>query len=558
DHAIGGTVSQSQERVNLVPLTVALEMMAEAASLMVPAPHMVITALKNIRAVKRIRVGAEGTLLSVRATRTSQSGTAPRLIAEIKIIPLGSAAGTAAEEPSAMSCEVEFAEQYPAAPPFDFEQEAQQPWREPNIQSASLYDAGYMFHGPRMQSVRALEKVGARHITGFVETEQLPDWLPSPAQPDFLLHPLLLDNATQLVLFHLFEHDEPVKALLPFYVESLEFFTDLTGLARTGGLVKVHAALKSITRRGTEADVSIVAADGRVAARFTAITSRRIVLDPAWKGFVESPLSVNFSSQLDELTELAGQKANLDEIAARVLEHTTLPEDEPTLAWCADYLLSIGERKEFEQLPNLKRKADWLAGRITLKETIRELIAKRENIHPYLADIVIQSAPSGQPLAAGPLFYAIGWAPHISITHKNGLAMAVAAHPASCAGVGIDLEPIVHREPSFERLTLTASESEALKPFTDPAERDCLLTVFWCAKEAVGKAIGVGLSNNPKSLAAAIADGQPPLFTIAVSNTEKTADHQLIASPVQARCIVLGAIVVSLTRLQPALSESYR
>jgi phosphopantetheine--protein transferase-like protein len=84
----------------------------------------------------------------------------------------------------------------------------------------------------------------------------------------------------------------------------------------------------------------------------------------------------------------------------------------------------------------------------------------------------------------------------VSITHKNGKAIAVAVDSASATGVGIDLESVGVKEPGFEDLVLTQSEKSSFaNQLAD--RRDLTLAKIWSAKEAVGKAIGTGLSGNP-------------------------------------------------------------
>ncbi|MGF1957873.1 polyketide synthase dehydratase domain-containing protein, partial [Enterococcus casseliflavus] len=75
-------------------------------------------------------------------------------------------------------------------------------------------------------------------------------------------------------------HGQAANALLPFFVDSLELFAPLNLLR---GEYFVHATLNSISNRGTEADVRLLAHDGSLLAQFNNITSRRIVVDEPWR-----------------------------------------------------------------------------------------------------------------------------------------------------------------------------------------------------------------------------------------------------------------------------------
>ena len=97
-HAIGGAVRtiESEERVCLLPLTVALELMAESAACLYP--DLTVTELQEIRAFKRIRVGAEGCAIRIAATPRSQENA----IVEVAIQRANLEVETGAE--TLMSC----------------------------------------------------------------------------------------------------------------------------------------------------------------------------------------------------------------------------------------------------------------------------------------------------------------------------------------------------------------------------------------------------------------------------------------------------------------------
>lgn len=283
DHAIGGAVTMAgmqPERVYLLPLTAALEMMSELASVLIP--HLKVVKLSEVRAFKRIRVTGEGCRLRVRATKQNQN----LVTASIEVLESNS---DTASTTISMQCRVHFNTHYNHSPMFA--PLSSQP-AKPRLTPEELYSARAMFHGPRMQSVRELISTNKQATSAVVSARPALDWFPTTDAPNFVLDPLLLDNATQPVLFHLFEHNEDVSALLPFLVESLDIYTELSALS---GETTVYALMQSVTSRGTEADVYITDKQNRVLAKFSSITSRRIILDQAWKNFVNDP-SFNFLS----------------------------------------------------------------------------------------------------------------------------------------------------------------------------------------------------------------------------------------------------------------------
>ena len=64
--------------------------------------------------------------------------------------------------------------------------------------------------------------------------------------------------------------------------------------------------------------------------------------------------------------------------------------------------------------------------------------------------------------------------------------------------VGIDVEHIAPRGPEFEQIAFDQQERELLDRFGD--HRDEGIARFWCAKEAVAKALGRGLVEGPQTL----------------------------------------------------------
>jgi acyl transferase domain-containing protein/phosphopantetheinyl transferase (holo-ACP synthase) len=514
DHAIGGIVRKiyrADERVYLLPLTVAIELMAEAASYYYPG--LKISAVSDVRAYKRIRVGAEGTTIEIIARKVNDASRT--VSAEIcrRRGQGGQQDSSEQDRELLMTCQITFA--------LELNRLHRSPeagntgGRAPYLTPESLYGSKAMFHGPRMQSVISLTSVGERDISGRVSTRAPVDWFGDMPEPndqgvDFLLNPLLLDNATQLVLFHLFERAEEADALLPFIVESIHFYTDLASVPE---VLKVRAVLDSITQRNTNADVHLFDEDGRLIAEFRSISSRRIVLDERWRSFVTNPDSTYLSNQHSlDLSQYFGSKM----ITCRGANEAILPQDEGTLSWCADYLLSPWETQTFESLSPANRRREWLLGRIVAKDAVRELALKISGNQLCAADIEIYSDGYGKPFIAE--FYSgdTDLSMHISITHKNGTAIAIASEAMDSVGIGVDLEVANTREQGFEDLVLNEDERKRFATALS-GNRDLVLTKIWSAKEAASKALGNGLSGNPKSLEIVKANNRLDEFEVVAS-----------------------------------------
>lgn len=524
DHAIGGITAagcQPVERVFLVPLMVALEIMAETASLF--APHLVITRLENIRAYKRIRV--EYDRMPVRVIAKLNASIDSAIDVEIQ----------STTNPTAlMSCRVVFGQNYtpmPTAQPITLEAK-----RAANLAKNDLYTPKAMFHGPRMQSVEQISNVGKRGIDGIVSVKQPVDWFGySNAPAQFLIDPLLLDNASQLVLFHLYEQNENVTALLPFHINSIDFYTHPS---QRPAEVTVQAQLLSLTEKGTEARVEIIS-DGHVHIRINDITSKRVMLSDKLKAFVADPQSVILSDPEDELTRtLSGNWS------VRSMPGENLPADLGTLEWLTDYILTKSERDYFSQDNKLeKRKREWLAGRIAAKDAVRTFIANQCGVNLCPANIEINYNESGQPFAT----ILSAEVSHIncivSIAHAEGSAIAIVGAQESSQACGIDLEPVRNRGNDFVDMAFTQKEINLFdgKP---EAEKWEIITRLWCAKEALAKAIGQGLSGAPKTFEISKYDSQSGQMTVSTS----------IAAPTTVLTTVSNDIAIALTALNIPVS----
>jgi len=479
DHAIGGTVRQWAgfgERVHLLPLTVALELMAEVSSFYFP--QVPVVELRNVRASRRIRIGAEGSSIRIIARQLQEDQPAVQVA-----IYRGPESNEYQPSDPLMLCEVVFGERPQLV-------QAQHPsskknWQKSRYEQKRLYAKGAMFHGERMQSVRTVKGFQPNENYGLVAARPAQGWFASDEMqcPHFLLDPLLLDNATQLVLFHLFDLDEPVHALLPFMIDSVQFFTDLPMLQ---GDITVHAQFNSLNARGTDANVTLLSEDGTLLARFNSIKSRRITLEDSWRKLIENPAACYLSKPFATAPDIS------------VIEESLLPSDEGTLSWCADYLLAPRENQIYETLPNLRRRRDWLLGRIAAKDAVRRKLSASEDMSVTYADIEIHNGPEGAPFVYSANLAEAQRDWKISITHKDGIAYAFATDRADVQGVGIDLEMQVEREAGFEDLAFAKSELESLEN-AQGGKNGRTIAAAWAAKEAAAKAIKTGFEANPKN-----------------------------------------------------------
>jgi phosphopantetheinyl transferase (holo-ACP synthase) len=167
-----------------------------------------------------------------------------------------------------------------------------------------------------------------------------------------------------------------------------------------------------------------------------------------------------------------------------------------------------------------KRGDDWLIGRLTAKSVVAEALG---DVFPGdwpLRAIEIPSDANGMPYArVAPEFGpAAGFAPgerlpvSVSISHAEGRALCAAAFTepvddGSRRALGIDLGMIEPRSPGLVGTFFTEEEQGFVRD-APPSQRDLRANLIWCAKEAVLKALGLGLTVDTRDLCCRLEPGR--------------------------------------------------
>jgi phosphopantetheinyl transferase len=151
-------------------------------------------------------------------------------------------------------------------------------------------------------------------------------------------------------------------------------------------------------------------------------------------------------------------------------------------------LLSESELLEFHQYSIPKRRFQWLAGRIACKKAV-ELILFKENFDSLQPAQIVLAPSFGQPPT---LLLPKGYPSKvkISLSHSNELACAIAClESQSYENIGIDLEKLNWIDlDTFLPLSFTDREQQWVR------DEYWRLFQFWTAKEALLKALGLGLN----------------------------------------------------------------
>jgi phosphopantetheinyl transferase (holo-ACP synthase) len=171
------------------------------------------------------------------------------------------------------------------------------------------------------------------------------------------------------------------------------------------------------------------------------------------------------------------------------------------------------EAGAFEAMSGRAR-TPWLLGRVAAKNAVRDHLASRDFAEVDPTRIIVRNDTNGRPSVEvrGARFATRGV--QVSIAHKPAVGVAVAARvrpvvtPAGeapvASGIGIDIEAVEPRPPSFAETILSSPERTLLD--ATPGDLDTWLTRVWAVKEAAAKATGLGLRGRPKDFAVEAVD----------------------------------------------------
>jgi acyl transferase domain-containing protein/phosphopantetheinyl transferase (holo-ACP synthase) len=481
DHTLGRTVSRSDPALHalaLMPLAMSIEIIAEAASCLLP--ELTVTGLRDLRAHRWLAFPDGPKTLEVTVRRLAAEGGCERVRVELRDLGDGSETADPVVEATVL-----LADGFPQPPtPMALELPGGRPsrWR-----GEQLYEEA-MFHQPLWQGVKSVDVVAPDGARAQLEALPRVGLMRDTPEPSFVLDPVALDAAGQVVGFWAAEMLEQARVVFPFRLQAL----DLYGPAPAPGeALACAAAIRLEGDQLVSSDIDVLAANGHCLMRLEGWADKRFDVPerfaPLARPAALAPLSTPWPGPL-----IAHPDAR---VACRLLD-ARMPADRALWkpVW-ASRVLGRHERELFEALTLPEnRQLEWLAARTAAKECVAELLRGAYGLELLPAEIEILPDEQGAPRVVAPGLEGLAELPLVSLTHAHGHAAAFAslAPPRAGSGVGIDIEPLVARAPGFEQAALDEAERRLLEPLRADATQEWLLRL-WCAKEAAGKALGAGL-----------------------------------------------------------------
>ena len=462
-----------RERFPVVPLTMGLEMLAEAAACL--APGRGLLGFEDVRALRWIACD-ESDGLDVRVV-----ARVVRTDATVTVVAVEAFVG----EQKSLRALVRFGSTYQLGLDFTFRQITDV--HPDPLDARQLYDDRVLFHGPRFQALRAVHERGEGGIAGELETLPWDDLFASTPRPDLLTDPIALDGAGQLLGSYFVGGEGYV---LPVAIDRVEFYGPPPPRGRRLP-TRVEFDEIDFDARRTSARLEIQDGAGGVWCRIA-----------GWQDVVFrwAPRLLELWRHPDRhlLAEERAVGAAAPDAVAVVVEPAWI-RDVPT-DWLARLVLHADEHAAWRALegPDRRRRA-WLLGRVAVKDAARTWIARRDGGASMLPPtaILVEHDAAGRPVVLrargrGPV-------PHVSLSHADDGAVALAAS----APVGVDVEPLA----AGARLVRGDFASAAELARLDAAagdDGDAWTTRLWCAKEAAAKCLGEGLGGRPKAFEAVV------------------------------------------------------
>jgi acyl transferase domain-containing protein/phosphopantetheinyl transferase len=512
DHTFGGQVSavdDTLEPLPVIPMTVAMEVMAETATLLMPGKPLI--GMRDIQSYQWIDLEKEQTTLQISAHRRA----ADLNEIEVRVHNLGeNGEHNAGKGVLTMHGIMVFADTYPEPPqlkPLPLTSP-----RPPEFTAEELYTERLMFHGPRFQGVVSLDAIAKEGLTGELQVLPTHNLFRSTAQPRLLTDVALLDAAGQLAGYWPVEWVEAGYVMFPIRLDALRIYGPSLP---PGQKVVCQAQMRDVHEKYMRADMDIIRPDGRLWMRLEGWCDWRFYCPEEAYDFFRFPGEVVGSKPM---AAPIARFPSPDEFDCRTAELSEIVYSRDAAAfWMkvwARLILNHQERREFYRLGGPEqRQVEWLLARIVAKDAMRGFLKARHGLSIHLADIEIAKDANGRPEPRGFWLQTLGYWPALSISHSSELAIAIAGRCAAHERLGVDVQQIEPRSPDFEEIAFTPQERSLLDSLATPARQEWL-TRFWCGKEVVGKALGRGLIHGPRSVIIRALDAASGVLKVALGD----------------------------------------
>ncbi len=492
DHTLGHALAGSRSNaLAIMPLTLSLEILAEAASFLVPGKR--VTGLCDVQAHRWVAFDDQPQELEVSATKLRSDDGIVRVQATLTNVS-DVAGGVEAQPSPAVVATIELSNAYPASITAIDKPEGYPSKRTPE----ELYRS-VMFHGSRWQGVETIDLVGPSGAEATLRVLSPDRFFREAGCPEFEIDPITLDAAGQVVGFWTTEVLDSGKIVFPFHIDRL----DIYGSSPARDVrVTCRAAIQLIGSHLTSSTIDVVGADGHIWMRLSGWQDRRFDLPTQFEPLMLPENSGDISTVWSAPMSPYGDTGAIEcrQVSASIASDSAFW----SRVW-SEAILSEYERDDFRALRTPEpRRLEWLAARTAAKDAVRSLSRMHFGIELMPSEITIYHDDRGAPKVFCEAFEESEFVPILSLSHTSGTAASIAGFVTSIesgpsTGIGIDIEWLKPLPDGFVETAFAASERALFDSLGLSKDNEWILRA-WCAKEAIAKAMGSGLINGPRSL----------------------------------------------------------
>ena len=488
DYALGTSqMSYSDPNLRgLIPLmpSVGAELMAETAQLVMP--NRTLLRIEDL-VCRRMTSFEKGRLrLTVKAERVPAAAPSESAFK----VQIRDDRPNATFTWAAMEATVVLAPSLPPSPPVAVDPLSRP--RSVHWSGRDVYPAR-LSAGPRLRNIAFVESWSENGIDYEVTVPPLAGNVAFTRFPLWAVNPLLLESVVEG--FPLWRSHERFAGAFsfPFRVRRIAF----GGVApNEGDRLKCYMRLTGVTPRSHLCDITATDGNGKVLVAVSGweeltervpIGYRQLILQPATT-FLTEPIGGDLVG--NPSTDVA--TAFVTDIPYPLFERN----EEMWLKTLSHVILDASERREFAEMTgSASRRTEWLFGRVAAKEAVRRFLKDFYQARWSDADIRIWPDDSGKPHALGAWNDYLATKLDIAIAHTAQFVVAIAA---ANARVGVDVESTARDlSEEFAAGVFTPEELDLAARAANAAQA---VIKFWCAKEAVSKALGTGIRYSPKEM----------------------------------------------------------
>jgi phosphopantetheinyl transferase/malonyl CoA-acyl carrier protein transacylase len=494
DYALAShRVSLGNPRLGGLPILSAItciEIMAEAARRLVPQKRVV--QVDNLRGKRIVTLERGETRVLIQAQRVEWPDPGQTAVQVTMRTPVpGSSFSVPMAEATVFLANA--APERETARPVPLRNPRPANWTRPDIYPDRL------FQGRLLQSVNHVFQWGENGLDYEIVVPSRADAVRATRFPLFSVWPLTMDGVSSGVSLWLSQEKFNGVLTLPFRARSIRF---LATVLPEGARLRACLRITAQSPHSYVADVLV--SDGRGRLVLTASGWEELIcpVSPPVHRLVQRPSDTFLTQELppDLLGEVSMPVRG--SMFARIPHAIFEGQQELWLKAMAFALLNPAERDEWLAMRGVStRRIEWLLGRACVKDTLRRHLLQQHQQNWAATDIPIWTDDSGKPHALGTWRDRTRETVDISIAHTSGL---VAAAIAVNGRIGIDLERLGRDlTDDFSRSVFTPEEQELA---AQSGEGPTTLLRFWCAKEALAKALGTGIRYSPSDLRARTVD----------------------------------------------------